>query len=79
MALEVGEGRAAVASQGTDEAVKLCIVSKDSELTPHGTGETYSACRDVFKLSRGNRGQGNDGGDGEALHYGGCFDVDELV
>lgn len=60
MALEVGEGRAAVASQGTDEAVK-------------------SACRDVFKLSRGNRGQGNDGGDGEALHYGGCFNVDELV
>ena len=49
MALEVGEGRAAVAGEGSDEA-------------------SQGARRDVVKLSRGNTGQSNDGGDSEGLH-----------
>lgn len=33
---------------------------------------TYGALRDVVQLSRGNRGQSNDGGDCESLHVDDC-------
>ena len=34
---------------------------------------TYGARGDVVELGGGNGGQGDEGSDGEGLHFGGCF------
>lgn len=77
MACEVGKRGAAVAGEGTDEAVELCTVSL------HDTHEkfltTYSARRDVVKLSGANGGQSDDGSDGEGLHFDGSSGVDTVI
>jgi hypothetical protein len=39
--------------------------------------QTYSASWDVVELSSGNGGQGDDGGDGEALHFE-CYSGDKI-
>lgn len=71
VAREVGERRAAVGGQGTDEAVQLEHVNGMFEVEHFAV--TYGAGGDLVELSGGNGGQGDDGGDGEGLHSGGCF------
>jgi hypothetical protein len=78
VACEVGEGGAAVAGEGTDEAVELNDVSLYDTYKEEIMG-TYSARRDVVKLSGANRGKSNDGSDGEGLHFGGYSDVDTVI
>lgn len=77
VAREVGKRLAAVAGERADEASQLDDVSKGStRVDMHHIRWTYSALRDVVELGAGDSGQGDDGGNGEALHFCGCFGID---
>lgn len=69
---------------GKERVTLLAVAGKVGKVlaavTCEGTDEAgKSALRDVVELSTGDRGQGDDGGDGEGLHFGGCLKLKQRL